>query len=71
MRKLALAFSLAVVAASSPSAAQTMQLEHRLIYYSDVQKTEIVGYFLYYCNGTTGGNGYPTQYYDEEHYDCP
>jgi hypothetical protein len=71
MRKLALALSLAVLAASGPAVAQMRTLEHRYTWYSDSLKTEIVGYTLIYCDGTTGGNGYPTQYYDEEHYDCP
>jgi hypothetical protein len=71
MRKLALAFSLAVVAASSPAVAQSTGLQFRFVYYSDVTKSEVVGYSLVWCDGSAGGNGYPTQWYDQESYDCP
>jgi hypothetical protein len=70
MRKLALALSLAVVAASGPASAQSVGLEHRYVFYSDVTKSEIVGYSLIWCDGRAEGNGPLTIWYDEEHYDC-
>lgn len=71
MRKLALAFTLAVVAASSPAVAQSVGLQWRFVFYSDSTKSEVVGYSLLWCDGRSEGNGPLTMWYDEEHYDCP
>lgn len=60
----ALSFSI-----SSTASAQT-GLHYRATYYSDSQKTEVVGYTLIWCDWTATGNGYLTPYYDEEWYDC-
>ena len=70
MKKAALAVATLFLGLSSPASAFTT-LEHRWTYYSSVDKTEVVGYTLIWCDGSATGNGYPTPYYDEEHYECP
>jgi hypothetical protein len=69
MRKFGLAFTLAVMVASSPAFAQT-GLQNRYTYY-DRPEGNIVGYVLTYCDNSVQSNGYLTPYYDEEHFDCP
>ena len=70
MKKAAFLVATLVLGLASPAHAFD-GLQLRYVYYSDVQKTEVVGYTLIWCDGSATGNGYPTQWYDEEHYDCP
>jgi hypothetical protein len=68
--KIAIAAAILVAGLSAPALAFD-GLRMRYVYYATVDRDEVVGYALIWCDGSATGNGYPTPYYDEEHYDCP
>jgi hypothetical protein len=69
MKKAALVVLTLFMGLSSPASAfDGLRLRH--VYYATVDKEEVVGYTLFWCDNTVTGNGYITPYYDEEHYDC-
>lgn len=69
MKKAAFLVATLILSLSSPASAFD-GLRDRYIYY-DRPEGEVVGYVLVWCDYSVTGNGYPTPYYDEEHFDCP
>ena len=53
------------------AAAQSSETRYRATYYSNAQYNEVVGYVIVLCDNSSYGNGYPTQFYEEEWFDCP
>jgi hypothetical protein len=71
MKFVKIAVAAAVALAMSGSAvAQSGGMSYRAIYYNDSQHSQVVGYVITWCDNSVTGNGYPTQYYDEEWFDC-
>jgi hypothetical protein len=68
-KKAAFLVAALILSFSSPAFAFD-GLRDRYVYY-DRPEGEIVGYVLVWCDNSVTGNGYPTPYYDEEHFDCP
>lgn len=69
MKKAVLILLTLLLGVPSPAAAFD-GLRMRYVYYATVDKQEVVGYTLIWCDNTATGNGYITPYYDEEHYKC-
>ena len=62
--------ALAAMTLSGPAAGQVSWSKYRAVYYSNAQMNEEVGYVIITCDDRAYGNGYLTQFYTEEWWDC-
>lgn len=52
-----------IMSASAGSAKPVLTIDYILTYYADNNMTgQPVGRYLYYCDGSVSGGGYPTEY---------
>jgi hypothetical protein len=72
MRKIgAIAAMLLALNFSGTANAQLSPRMHEYFYYGDPLHEELVGYMIIRCDFSGETWGYPTQYFDENWYDCP